>query len=115
MFDMIFQQWRLTEEERAWLESVEKFTKNEMGYVQIQQTKPQTLGYALTDSPGMPPFPFTMLHIHAYPSVGLAAWILEKFASWSDCNGDLEKRFTYVKEPLLLQEPHTLATTEKMN
>jgi len=36
-----------------------------------------TLAYALTDSP-----------------VGLAAWIMEKFRSWSDCGGDVERRFT---------------------
>jgi len=53
MFDMLFKQWRLNKEEQKWLESVEEFTEKEMGYVQIQQTKPQTLGYCLTDSPGM--------------------------------------------------------------
>ena len=40
-------------------------------------TKPQTLAYALTDSP-----------------VGLAAWILEKFRTWSDCKGDLDAHFS---------------------
>jgi hypothetical protein len=39
-------------------------------------TKPQTLAYALTDSP-----------------VGLAAWIVEKFYRWSDCGGDLDRHF----------------------
>ena len=39
-------------------------------------TKPQTLGYALNDSPA-----------------GLAAWILEKWRSWSDSGGDLDQRF----------------------
>ncbi len=43
----------------------------------IQGTKPQTLAYALTDSP-----------------VGLAAWIVEKFQRWSDCDGDLARCFT---------------------
>jgi hypothetical protein len=42
----------------------------ETGYQQIQGTKPQTLAFALTDSPA-----------------GLAAWIAEKFRSWSDCDG----------------------------
>ena len=44
--------------------------KEETGYQQIQGTKPQTLAFALTDSPA-----------------GLAAWIVEKFRSWSDCDG----------------------------
>ena len=49
------------------------FMADETGYQQIQGTKPQTLGYGLTDSPA-----------------GLAAWILEKFRTWSDCDGDVE-------------------------
>lgn len=50
---------------------------DEQGYSAIQGTKPQTIGFALDDSP-----------------VGLAAWIVEKFRSWCDCDGDIEKRFT---------------------
>ena len=46
------------------------------GYKAIQSTKPQTLSYGLNDSP-----------------VGLAAWIVEKFRAWSDCDGDVERRF----------------------
>ncbi len=49
----------------------------ETGYQQIQGTKPQTLGYGLNDSPA-----------------GLAAWIVEKFRNWCDCNGDPESIFT---------------------
>ena len=44
--------------------------KEETGYQQIQGTKPQTLAFGLTDSPA-----------------GLAAWIAEKFRTWSDCDG----------------------------
>jgi pimeloyl-ACP methyl ester carboxylesterase len=44
---------------------------NETGYSQIQRTRPQTLAYALMDSP-----------------VGVAAWIIEKFAAWSDLPRD---------------------------
>ncbi|MCH7709524.1 MAG: epoxide hydrolase [Myxococcales bacterium] len=58
------------------------FQKNETGYQQIQGTKPQTLGYGLTDSPA-----------------GLAGWIIEKFRTWSDCGGDIESRFS--KDELL--------------
>src|SRR5205814_5391481 len=47
-----------------------------LGYQEIQSTKPQTLGQALSDSP-----------------VGLASWIIEKWYGWSDHDGDLEKVF----------------------
>jgi pimeloyl-ACP methyl ester carboxylesterase len=63
--------------EQAYLEQAKKWDQAERGYTAIQSTKPQTLGYALNDSPA-----------------GLAAWILEKWRSWSDCRGDLESRFS---------------------
>lgn len=49
----------------------------ENGYARIQATRPQTLGYALNDSPA-----------------GQAAWIVEKFRAWCDCRGDPESVFT---------------------
>jgi microsomal epoxide hydrolase len=52
------------------------FRDHETGYQRIQGTKPQTLAYGLTDSPA-----------------GLAGWILEKFRTWSDCDGDVIARF----------------------
>ena len=67
----------LAPHEARALQDMAAFQKNETGYQQIQGTKPQTLGYALHDSP-----------------VGLAAWIVEKFRTWSDCGGDVESRFT---------------------
>ena len=67
----------LSSRERAYLEQAERWDETERGYTAIQSTKPQTLGYALNDSPA-----------------GLAAWILEKWRSWSDCGGDLELRFS---------------------
>ena len=66
-----------TEEERAYLEELRHWEREETGYGWIQGTRPQTLAYGLTDSP-----------------VGLAAWIVEKFRAWSDCGGDVERRFT---------------------
>lgn len=72
----------LTEEEQAFLRAAEAWRAEETGYQQIQGTRPQTLAYALTDSP-----------------VGLAGWIIEKFRAWSDCGSDLESRFT--KDQLL--------------
>jgi microsomal epoxide hydrolase len=64
-------------EERAYLEELKIFLKEETGYRWIQGTRPQTLAFGLTDSPA-----------------GLAAWIVEKFRAWSDCGGDLESVFT---------------------
>ena len=66
-----------TEEERAYIEELRHWEREETGYGWIQGTRPQTLAYGLTDSP-----------------VGLAAWIVEKFRAWSDCGGDVERRFT---------------------
>jgi pimeloyl-ACP methyl ester carboxylesterase len=55
---------------------------NESAYSQLQGTKPQTLGYSLNDSPA-----------------GLAAWIVEKFRTWSDSGGNVETKFS--KDELL--------------
>jgi pimeloyl-ACP methyl ester carboxylesterase len=67
----------LSQAERDYLDQAGRWDQAERGYTAIQSTKPQTLGYALNDSPA-----------------GLAAWILEKWRSWSDCGGDLESRFS---------------------
>ena len=56
----------MTEEERGWVKAAQQRRDGETAYQQIQGTKPQTLAYALTDSPA-----------------GLAAWILEKFHGWT--------------------------------
>lgn len=61
----------------AYLEQLRAWWDAEGGYSHEQSTRPQTLGYGLTDSP-----------------VGLAAWIIEKFRAWSDCAGDVESVFT---------------------
>jgi microsomal epoxide hydrolase len=57
--------------ERAYIGELEAFLKEETGYQWIQGTRPQTLAFALSDSP-----------------VGLAAWITEKYRAWTDCDGD---------------------------
>jgi pimeloyl-ACP methyl ester carboxylesterase len=72
----------LTDAERERLKARQAFQAEETGYQQIQGTKPQTLGVALNDSPA-----------------GLAAWIVEKFRTWCDCDGDPETVFT--KDELL--------------
>jgi hypothetical protein len=59
-----------------------RWEEDEGAYSHQQGTRPQTLAYGLNDSPA-----------------GLAAWIVEKFRAWSDCDGDIERRFT--KDELL--------------
>jgi epoxide hydrolase len=63
----------LSDREKADLADMAYFNTEETGYQRIQGTKPQTLGVGLNDSPA-----------------GLAAWITEKFYTWTDCNGDIE-------------------------
>ena len=69
-------------EEQPWAERTRQFFRNGSGYFALQTTRPQTLSYALHDSPA-----------------GLCAWILEKRRAWSDCDGDVERRFS--KDDLL--------------
>jgi microsomal epoxide hydrolase len=61
-----------TDDEKRFAEQLKAWEREETGYQWIQGTKPQTLAYGLTDSP-----------------VGLLAWILEKFRTWTDCHGDV--------------------------
>lgn len=72
----------LSEREKRYLAEREEWTNREAGYSHIQGTRPQTLAFGLNDSPA-----------------GLAAWIVEKFRAWSDCGGDVERRFS--KDDLL--------------
>jgi len=67
----------LTADEQADLAVMKQFAKEESAYANEQGTKPQTIGVALNDSPA-----------------GLLAWIVEKFRTWSDCDGDPERCFT---------------------
>jgi epoxide hydrolase len=67
----------LTERERAALTSLEHAAEWDSGYLREHATRPQTIGYALTDSPA-----------------GLCAWIIEKFWHWTDCQGHLENVLT---------------------
>ncbi|HZM36639.1 MAG TPA: alpha/beta fold hydrolase [Burkholderiales bacterium] len=62
-----------TAEESLYLKQLSEWLKEETGYQWIQGTRPQTLAYALADSPA-----------------GLAAWIVEKFQRWTDCGGVIE-------------------------
>ena len=65
-------------EEELWASTFEEDQIPENGYRILQATKPQTLSYGMMDSP-----------------VGIAAWIIEKFYSWSDNKrGDIETVFS---------------------
>ncbi|HWO94197.1 MAG TPA: alpha/beta hydrolase, partial [Dehalococcoidia bacterium] len=66
----------LSDDERAALRDAEMWRMQETAYAMLQGTKPQTLAYALVDSP-----------------TGLLAWILEKFWAWSDHGDDLWQTF----------------------
>jgi pimeloyl-ACP methyl ester carboxylesterase len=67
----------LTEGERAALASLEQSAEWDSGYSEEQATRPQTIGYALVDSP-----------------TALCAWIIEKFWAWTDCDGHPENVLT---------------------
>jgi hypothetical protein len=69
-------------DEMKMIEAVRARVATEQGYSNIQGTKPMTVGFSLNDSP-----------------VGLAAWIVEKFRTWSDSNGNVESKFS--KDELL--------------
>ncbi|MGI5227076.1 epoxide hydrolase family protein [Actinoallomurus sp. CA-142502] len=67
----------LTGAERAALDALEHAQAWEDGYSLEQSTRPQTIGYGLVDSPAL-----------------LCAWIVEKFRSWTDCDGHPENALT---------------------
>jgi pimeloyl-ACP methyl ester carboxylesterase len=72
----------LSAAEQQFVEAAQRWNQAEMAYAMEHSSKPQTLSYGLTDSP-----------------VGLAAWIVEKFRTWSDCGGDLDS--VYDRDDLL--------------
>ena len=66
-----------TPEEAEAIAALEHYQRWDSGYSKEQSTRPQTVGYGLTDSPA-----------------GQAAWILEKFWAWTDCDGHPENALT---------------------
>jgi pimeloyl-ACP methyl ester carboxylesterase len=64
-------------EEQAYIDHGHRWQADEGGYMHEQSTKPATLAVGLGDSPA-----------------GLAAWLLEKLITWTDCDGDLSRVFT---------------------
>lgn len=67
----------LTPDERRAFDALDLFYKDSSGYATMMVTRPQTIGYSLVDSP-----------------VGMAAWMYEKFATWTYSGGDPEKVLT---------------------
>ena len=67
----------LTEQEQRALAAMQHYQEKDSGYSKQQSTRPQSLGYGLVDSPA-----------------GQAGWILEKFWSWTDCDGHPENALT---------------------
>jgi pimeloyl-ACP methyl ester carboxylesterase len=72
-----YQTLAVTDDEAASIAERAAFLAAETGYAAIQGSKPMTLSYGLNDSPA-----------------GLAGWIVEKFRTWSDCDGDVESVFS---------------------
>ncbi len=72
----------LSADERKYLEKSDQWQKESGAYAMIQATRPRTAAAGLNDSPA-----------------GLAAWIVEKFYEWSNCDGDIES--SYSKDELL--------------
>ena len=67
----------LTPEEQEWVRAAGAWGASEGAYAAVHRTKPQTAAAGLNDSPA-----------------GLAAWVVEKLRSWSDCGGDLWTVYT---------------------
>ncbi len=67
----------LTDLEKGAIAALQYYQDWDSGYSKEQSTRPQTVGYGLVDSPA-----------------GLAAWILEKFWAWTDCDGHPENALT---------------------
>jgi pimeloyl-ACP methyl ester carboxylesterase len=67
----------LTDSEREAIADLERAAELDSGYSREHATRPQTIGYSLTDSPA-----------------GLCAWVVEKFWAWTDCDGHPENALT---------------------
>jgi pimeloyl-ACP methyl ester carboxylesterase len=67
----------LNPQERAAFDALETFYRDSAGYADMMVTRPQTIGYSLLDSPA-----------------GLAAWMYDKFATWTYSGGQPERVLT---------------------
>ena len=67
----------LSDEEQRWLAAAQKWRTRDGYHVIVQSAAPDALAPGLHDSPA-----------------GLAAWLTDKYRRWSDCDGELERRFS---------------------
>lgn len=89
-----------TPHEQAMLGSAKNYFNVLSAYAKQQATRPQTIGYALADSP-----------------VGLAAWIYVMFQDVSDCGGNPEAVFSMdsmLDDIMLYRLPNTAASSAKL-
>ncbi len=90
----------LSDAAKLALGEMRQFATEGSGYSAIQRTRPQTLGYGLTDSPA-----------------GQAAWIYEKLTAWSDCGGNPLSVFSYddmLDNIMLYWLPATAASSARL-
>ncbi|HVS13904.1 MAG TPA: epoxide hydrolase [Thermoanaerobaculia bacterium] len=90
----------LSEDERRALAALEHYRDQDSGYSKQQSTRPQTVGYGLVDSPA-----------------GQAAWILEKFWSWTDCDGhpeDVVTRDELLDQVMMYWLPRAAASSARL-
>ena len=90
----------LTDFEKKALAAAKQYAEWDSGYSKQQSTRPQTLGYGLSDSPA-----------------GQAAWILEKFWAWTDCDGHPENalsRDEMLDNIMLYWLPNTAASSARL-
>ena len=89
-----------TDDDAAALERLRTWLQQETGYSAVQRTKPDSLTVAQSDSPA-----------------GLAAWIVEKFRAWSDCDGDVERAFsrdTLLTNLMFYWAPNSVASAARL-
>jgi pimeloyl-ACP methyl ester carboxylesterase len=90
----------LTQEEKDGLAGMQHYQDWDSGYSKQQGTRPQSLGYGLADSPA-----------------GQAAWILEKFWAWTDCDGHPENALTrdeMLDDVMLYWLPNAAASSARL-
>jgi hypothetical protein len=86
----------LTDQGQHALDAMRRNGTQESGYSTMQRTRPQTIGYALTDSPA-----------------GLAAWITEKLMSWTDPRSELSSH-TILDNLMHYWLPHAAASSARL-
>jgi pimeloyl-ACP methyl ester carboxylesterase len=90
----------LTEAEKAALAGLKRYRAEGSAYARQQGTRPQTLGYGLADSP-----------------MGQAAWIIEKYQAWMDCDGHPENvlsRDELLDQVMLYWLPNSAASSARL-